>query len=71
MSSRESGSRRFALLYVLPSLLVLVLIVLPLVSGSHTLFMRDVINAHYEMKWAQAEAMRDGYLPLVDPYRSG
>ena len=23
------------------------------------------------MKWAQAEAMGDGYLPLVDPYRSG
>ncbi|HEX5758687.1 MAG TPA: hypothetical protein VF121_05795, partial [Thermoanaerobaculia bacterium] len=26
---------------------------------------------HLEMKWAQAEAMREGYLPLLDVYRAG
>ncbi len=45
--------------------------VAPLVRGTKTLFLRDVFNTHLEMKWTQAEAMRQGELPLVDPYRSG
>lgn len=44
---------------------------LPLVRGTETLFVRDVFNAHLEMKWAQTEAMRAGELPLVDMYRAG
>ncbi len=64
-------SRRFLAVYVLPSLLLLVVVILPLVAGSKTLFFRDIFNTHLEMKWWQAEAMKAGYLPLVDPYRSG
>jgi hypothetical protein len=52
-------------------LFVLLWVFLPLVRGTETLFLRDVFNAHLEMKWAQAEAMRDGYLPLIDVYRAG
>ncbi len=55
------------------ALLVLVLLwaFLPLVRGTETLYLRDIFNAHLEMKWAQAEAMREGDLPLLDPYRAG
>lgn len=63
--------RRFAFLYVLPTFLLLLLAVWPLVAGLETLFFRDVFNTHLEMKWWQSEAMKDGYMPLVDPYRSG
>jgi len=63
--------KRFVLSYVLPVMLALVWVMLPLIQGSDTLFMRDVFNTHLEKKWVQAEAMREGYLPLVDPYRDG
>lgn len=63
--------KRFVLIYVLPVVLALVWVMLPLIQGSDTLFMRDVFNTHLEKKWVQAEAMRQGYLPLVDPYRDG
>ena len=63
--------RRFVLLYVLPAMLVLGAIALPLVRGERTLFLRDVLNSHLNMKWAQAEALKEGYLPLVDIYRAG
>lgn len=63
--------KRFLLGYVLPTLLALVWVTLPLILGSDTLFMRDAFNTHLEKKWVQAEAMREGYLPLVDPYRDG
>lgn len=69
--SERPGGRRFALLYVLPTLLLLLLAVWPLVAGLETLFFRDVFNTHLEMKWWQNEAMREGYMPLIDPYRSG
>lgn len=73
MSFGASGrSRRtFALAYVLPALAVLTLAVLPLIAGSRTLFVRDVFGTHLEMKSFQAEAMRAGRLPLVDPWRAG
>jgi hypothetical protein len=64
-------SKRFVLFYLLPTLLLLAAAVLPLVLGTHTLYRRDVFNIHLPMKWVQAEAMQEGYLPLVDPYRSG
>ncbi len=66
-----TADRSFRLLYVLPTLLLLVAAVLPLVAGGETLFLRDLFNTHLEMKWAQAEAMRAGRLPLIDPCRAG
>lgn len=56
---------------MLPTVLLLVLTVWPLVRGDETLFMRDVLNTHLEMRAFQAEAMKEGYLPLVDPWRGG
>ncbi|MGE5234442.1 MAG: hypothetical protein ACM3OB_10050 [Acidobacteriota bacterium] len=63
--------RRFVLLFVLPGALVLTLAIAPLVGGGRTLFLRDVFNTHLPMKHAEAEALRAGRLPLVDPYRAG
>ncbi len=64
-------SRALSLLYVAPFLVAMIWLFLPVITGEQTLFLRDVLNTHLEMKWFQAEAMRDGTLPLVDPYRSG
>lgn len=63
--------RRFALLFVVPSLALLTLAVLPLVTGSGTLVLRDVLTSHYPLKVVQAEALRHGELPLIDLYRAG
>jgi hypothetical protein len=62
---------RTALLYAGPLLLLLLVAVLPLVRGTETLILRDVLNSHLPMKWSQAEAMRQGTFPLIDPYRAG
>ncbi|HVS01103.1 MAG TPA: hypothetical protein VMW27_31085 [Thermoanaerobaculia bacterium] len=69
----ESAPRRWSVLvlYMGPLLAVLVLAVLPVIRGLETFYLRDVLNAHLPMKWAQAEAMREGYFPLLDPYRAG
>lgn len=64
-------SRTIYLAYMAPTLLVMVAVVTPLIRGTHTLYLRDTLNAHFEKKWVQAQAMREGYLPLVDPYRDG
>ena len=63
--------KRFLLTLVLPCLLVILWVVLPLIRGSDTLFLRDVFNTHLGKKWVQAEAMHDGYLPIVDSLRDG
>lgn len=63
--------RRTLLIFGAPSLLLLALAVLPLVTGTQTLYLRDVADAHLPMKHVQAEAMRDGRFPLIDPYRGG
>lgn len=63
--------RRFVLLFVAPPLLAIGLVVLPLLLGDRTLFLRDVFSAHLPAKVAQAEALRQGELPLVDLHRSG
>jgi hypothetical protein len=63
--------RKFALLYVLPVLLLLTWKIFPLVTGSETLYLRDVMNTHLEMKAFQAQAMRQGRLPMLDLYRAG
>jgi hypothetical protein len=61
----------FRLLYVLPTVLLLLAAALPLIAGGETLFLRDLFNTHLEMKWVQAEAMAEGRMPLIDPYRAG
>ena len=66
-----SPGRGFRLLYVLPTVLLLLAAAWPLVSGDETLFLRDLFNTHLEMKWLQAEALGEGRLPLIDPYRAG
>ena len=59
------------LTHVLPTMVLLLVAVWPLVRGSHTLYLRDAANTHLPAKWAQAEAMRGGRLPLIDPLRDG
>ncbi|HWM92999.1 MAG TPA: hypothetical protein VN493_19705 [Thermoanaerobaculia bacterium] len=68
---RPEPRSRFLLLYVLPLLGLLLLAVAPLVRGTETLYLRDVLNTHFPMKHTQAEALRSGYFPLIDPYRAG
>ncbi len=68
----ESPSRkRLLAFYVLPTFALLLFVIWSLATGTDTLFFRDVFNTHLEMKWWQAESMGEGFLPLVDPYRSG
>ncbi len=62
---------RFRWLYVAPTLLLLALAVWPLIRGAGTLYTRDVLTSHYPLKVSQAEALRRGELPLIDPYRAG
>lgn len=63
--------KRIAPLFVLPAILAIAVAIAPLVTGRDTLYLRDVLNTHLEMKVAQAEAMREGRVPLIDPYRAG
>ncbi len=70
-SPPEASLRRSLVLYALPSVLLLLVAVFPLITGWRTLFLRDVLNTHFGMKWYQAEAMKEGRLPLVDPTRAG
>ncbi len=72
-ASEEPSSRswRTTLLYAGPLLALLLVAVLPLVRGTETLILRDVLNSHFPMKWSQAEALRSGTFPLIDPYRAG
>ncbi|MCL4838668.1 MAG: hypothetical protein KJ058_11965 [Thermoanaerobaculia bacterium] len=63
--------RRFALLWLAPTCLLLALTVWPLASGERTLVLRDVLNTHLVLKQHGAEALRQGEIPLVDPTRGG
>ncbi len=65
------GGRYRALLLAGPLLLLLAWVAYPLARGSETLYLRDVLNAHFPMKQAQAEALRQGYVPEIDPCRAG
>ena len=58
-------------LYAVPLVLLLVWISLPLMRGTETFYLRDVLNTHFTMKVSQAEAWRQGYCPVIDPYRAG
>ncbi|MDX1382182.1 MAG: hypothetical protein R3190_00995, partial [Thermoanaerobaculia bacterium] len=50
---------------------ILVGLVAPLVVGTRTLYLRDLLTYHYSAKVVQARAMGEGFLPLVDPQRAG
>ncbi len=63
--------KRIVALFVLPAMAVIAVAIAPLVTGRDTIYLRDVLNTHLEMKVAQAEAMREGRIALVDPYRAG
>ncbi len=62
---------RRGLLLLLPTLALLAVTVLPLVLGAQTLFLRDTFSFHLPVKTVQAEAMRAGDMPLLDPSRGG
>lgn len=70
-SPNAASERPSALLPAAVLLLLLGGVAWPLARGTETLFLRDVFNAHLPMKQAQAQAMRAGRMPLVDPYRAG
>ena len=57
--------------YVIPVFGIFLWSMAPLIRGTETLYLRDVFNTHLEKKWTQAEAMRQGRLPLVDSLRDG
>lgn len=63
--------RRFLALWVAPTALLLALVIAPLASGARTLYLRDILNAHYGLRVALADALRAGEIPLVDPLRAG
>jgi hypothetical protein len=63
--------RRLLALWVAPTAAILALAILPLASGSRTLYLRDVLNAHLGMRAYLADALRAGELPLIDPLRAG
>ena len=72
MENHEESPRRTLVFYALPLLaLLLLLLAAPLVRGTGTLYLRDVLNTHFPMKQTQAQAMRAGYFPLIDPFRAG
>jgi len=62
---------RFLTWYAAPTLVLLALATAPLIAGSGTLYRRDVLETHFPLKVAQAEALRQFEVPLVDPYRAG
>ncbi len=63
--------QRFLLFYAVPTLLLLLVAVWPLVTGEGTLYTRDVLSGHLPLKAAQAQLLSRGELPLVDPFRAG
>ncbi|MEZ5333288.1 MAG: hypothetical protein R2991_14885 [Thermoanaerobaculia bacterium] len=65
------GRRRFVLLFVVPAVVLLLAAVWPLVAGGRTLYVRDFLNVHFEMKWTQQQAMERGTIPAVDLQRAG
>ncbi len=71
-AARQSQAmRRFRLLYVVPTLVILAAVMWPLISGRGTLYLRDVLTSHYPLKASQAAALARGELPLVDVHRAG
>ena len=67
----RSAAMSSFLYFGLPTLLILGWVLFPLVRGSDTFYLRDLFSTHLPMKAAQAEAMRLGSLPLLNPYSGG
>ena len=63
--------KRFLLAYVLPTYLLLATVVVPLVVGGETFFLRDTFAVHLGMKAEQAQAMKAGELPLIFSHLGG
>ncbi|HEX2465219.1 MAG TPA: hypothetical protein VHR17_11415 [Thermoanaerobaculia bacterium] len=57
-------------LFALVPASIVVVYLLPIIVGSQTWYRRDLFNYHFGVKTAQARAMREGVLPLVDPLRA-
>jgi hypothetical protein len=64
-------TRRFLLLLVLPTLLPIFGVILPLVLGQETLFVRDIMGFFVPIKTVQAEALAEGRIPSIDLTRDG
>ena len=69
--SRCPAGLRAALWLGAPTLVLVALTMLPVVLGRDTLVLRDVLEVHLMLKAPLAAALRDGVLPLLDPWRSG
>ncbi len=50
---------------------VLAVALWPLASGRETIYDRDFLNFHYQARYALAEGLSEGYIPLVDRLRGG
>ncbi len=57
-------------LFALVPASIVVVYLLPIIVGNQTWYRRDLFNYHLGVKTAQARAMREGVLPLVDPVRA-
>lgn len=68
---RSRGRWRPFLIWGLPSLLVFVLTLWPVATGSETFVLRDVLDVHVMMLAPQVDALEQGVLPVIDPARSG
>ncbi len=66
----RAGARDF-LLFGLPTLGLLGLLVLPLITGRSTLILRDVLQVHLMLKVPLVRALQAGYFPLIDTFRMG
>lgn len=62
---------RSALAFGAPTLVILVLAMLPVITGSETLVLRDVLESHLMLEAPRAEALRSGELPVLDVHRGG
>ncbi len=69
MTDRAARWRTVAL--AAPVVVLVLIQVLPLVTGARTLILRDVLNTHAALRVSLADGLRAGELPLVDPLRSG
>jgi hypothetical protein len=58
-------------LFALAPATLLTVFLWPVMVGRETWFLRDLFNYHLPVKIAQATAMREGSLPLVDLHRAG
>ncbi|HVR30010.1 MAG TPA: hypothetical protein VMS86_10805, partial [Thermoanaerobaculia bacterium] len=58
-------------LFALAPASILIAALWPVMAGRETWYLRDLFNYHLMVKTVQADAMRSGFLPLIDPFRAG